>query len=140
MQKKIMYHGSSSRFDKFDPSFGRNHHNMFGSGFYFTEDPAIARNYGDNVYKVELSYSTDYRTAKRTGREMDYNLVNDGAYMVIPYNKAQNIKILDVADVSDVGPGDAQAVLDKFKRKPAGPTKSQKKASYKNRRSGANGG
>ena len=56
--------------------------------------PERARLYGDYLYKVEITYSTDNRTAKKTGREKDFQYSTDTGYWVIPHGKADNIRIL----------------------------------------------
>jgi len=97
MKTAIVYHGSNAEFDNFDPSEigDKNQVNQFGEGFYFTDDPSIARNYGDNVYAVELQYSTDRRTAKRTGGQRDFMYNADTGYWVIPQASSGNIRILE---------------------------------------------
>lgn len=107
LKTAILYHGSYADFDEFDFELGRAARksgkvDQYGEGFYFTENPEWARNYGDNVYKVEVKYSTDNRTAKRTGRERDFTRTSSG-YWVIPPNKVDNIKILSKADASEAG-------------------------------------
>ena len=111
LKTAILYHGSYADFDRFDFEAGRAARkngsvDQYGEGFYFTENPDWARNYGDNVYKVEVKYSTDNRTAKRTGREKDFTRTSSG-YWVIPSNKADNIRILSKADASEASIDDA---------------------------------
>ena len=111
LKTAILYHGSYADFDRFDFEAGRAARkngsvDRYGEGFYFTENPDWARNYGDNVYKVEVKYSTDNRTAKRTGREKDFTRTSSG-YWVIPSNKADNIRILSKADASEASIDDA---------------------------------
>ena len=111
LKTAILYHGSYTDFDRFDFEAGRAARkngsvDQYGEGFYFTENPDWARNYGDNVYKVEVKYSTDNRTAKRTGREKDFTRTSSG-YWVIPSNKADNIRILSKADASEASIDDA---------------------------------
>lgn len=111
LKTAILYHGSYADFDRFDFEAGRAARkngsvDRHGEGFYFTENPDWARNYGDNVYKVEVKYSTDNRTAKRTGREKDFTRTSSG-YWVIPSNKADNIRILSKADASEASIDDA---------------------------------
>ncbi len=67
---------------------------MYGAGFYLSSSPERARLYGDYLYKVEITYSTDNRTAKKTGREKDFQYSTDTGYWVIPHGKADNIRIL----------------------------------------------
>lgn len=92
-----LYHGSFSEFDSFDYEKGKEGKaggaDMYGEGFYFTADPEAARAYGDNIYTVDVAYSTNYRVAKRTGRERDFSYNPDTGYWVIPANKAENLKI-----------------------------------------------
>ena len=101
MKTVTLYHGSNADFDKFDYEEGLKRSdggvNQYGDGFYFTPDPQQARLYGDNVYKVQVQYSTNNRTAKRTGREKDFQYSPDTGYWVIPASKAGNIKILEKA-------------------------------------------
>lgn len=111
LKTAILYHGSYADFGRFDFEAGRAARkngsvDQYGEGFYFTENPDWARNYGDNVYKVEVKYSTDNRTAKRTGREKDFTRTSSG-YWVIPSNKADNIRILSKADASEASIDDA---------------------------------
>lgn len=101
MKTVTLYHGSYADFDKFDYEAGLKKKdggvNYYGEGFYFTPDPQRARLYGDNIYKVQVQYSTDRRTAKRTGRDKDFQYSPDTGYWVIPADKAGNIKILEKA-------------------------------------------
>lgn len=101
MKTVTLYHGSNADFDKFDYEEGLKRSdggvNQYGDGFYFTPDPQQARLYGDNVYKVQVQYSTNNRTAKRTGREKDFQYSPDTGYWIIPASKAGNIKILEKA-------------------------------------------
>ena len=111
LKTAILYHGSYADFDAFDFEKGRASRkdgsvDQYGEGFYFTEDPERARNYGDNVYKVEVKYSTDNRAAKKTGREKDFTRTSSG-YWIIPSSKANNIKILSKADVYESGADNA---------------------------------
>lgn len=94
MKKAIAYHGSFAAFDNFDASFANKHHQNYGEGFYLTNDPSKATLFGDKVYTVEIAYSTDMRTAKRTGREMDFQYDAETGYWVIPHDKSRNLKIL----------------------------------------------
>lgn len=94
MKKVKLYHGSYSDFDKFDRSKNDKRSNdAYGEGYYFTADPKVARNYGNIIYEVEVSYSTDRRTAKKTGREMDFQYNPKTGYWTIPLKKAKNIRI-----------------------------------------------
>lgn len=101
MKTVTLYHGSNADFDKFDYEEGLKRSdggvNQYGEGFYFTPDPQQARLYGDNVYKVQVKYSTNNRTAKKTGREKDFQYSPNTGYWVIPASKAGNIKILEKA-------------------------------------------
>lgn len=101
MKTVTLYHGSNADFDKFDYEEGLKRSdggvNQYGEGFYFTPNPQQARLYGDNVYKVQVQYSTNNRTAKRTGREKDFQYSPDTGYWIIPASKAGNIKILEKA-------------------------------------------
>ena len=94
MKKITLYHGSFSDFDMFDRSKNEKRSNdAYGEGYYFTGDPKIARNYGNIIYTVEVKYSTDRRTAKKTGREQDFSYNKETGYWIIPLNKTQNLKI-----------------------------------------------
>ncbi len=94
MKKVTLYHGSFADFNKFDRSKNDKRSNdAYGEGYYFTSDPEIARNYGNIVYTVEVKYSTDRRTAKKTGREQDFQYNPKTGYWTIPLNKANNIRI-----------------------------------------------
>ena len=94
MKKVTLYHGSFADFDEFDRSKSDKRSNdAYGEGYYFTSDPQIARNYGNIVYTVEVKYSTDRRTAKKTGRQQDFSYNPDTGFWVIPTNKAGNLKI-----------------------------------------------
>lgn len=98
MKAVRLYHGSNANFDKFDFAAGKAFKSggadAYGEGFYFTSDPEQARLYGDNIYMVEVLYSTDRRTAKKTGREKDFDYNERTGYWVIPKTKSDNIKIL----------------------------------------------
>ncbi|MBX9035043.1 hypothetical protein [Gordonibacter massiliensis (ex Traore et al. 2017)] len=94
MKKAVAYHGSFAEFDAFDASFSNERHQAWGGGFYLASSPETAKLYGDNVYEVEISYSTDLRTAKRHGRETDFHYNPDTGYWVIPHAKAGNLRIL----------------------------------------------
>ena len=94
MKKVTLYHGSFSDFDTFDRSKNSKRSNdAYGEGYYFTADPKQARLYGDIVYEVEVKYSTDRRTAKKTGREQDFSYNKKTGYWTIPLNKTENLKI-----------------------------------------------
>lgn len=96
MKTAIVYHGSYADFSQFDAGKigNKNQVNQYGTGFYFADTPEQARLYGDNVYQVKIQYSTDRRTAKRTGREQDFQYSKDTGIWVIPYSKTGNIRIL----------------------------------------------
>ena len=92
-----LYHGSFSDFDNFDYEAGKagksGGADAYGEGFYFTDDPNVARTYGDIIYTVEVAYSTNHFVAKKTGREEDFNYNPDTGYWIIPKNKVNNLKI-----------------------------------------------
>lgn len=94
MKKAIAWHGSSSAFDAFDASFADSRHQNYGRGFYFASSESQAELYGGYTYQVEITYSTDLRTAKKTGREKDFQYDPKTGYWVIPHGKAANIRIL----------------------------------------------
>lgn len=95
MKKAVAYHASFSDFDAFDKSKSTKvGSDLYGSGNYFADDVDKTYMFGDIVYKVELQYSTDFRTAKKTGREKDYQYDKRTGYWVIPNDKKQNIKII----------------------------------------------
>ena len=93
-----LYHGSFQDFDEFDYKKGKEAKgggsDQYGEGFYFTSDPQQARMFGNIIYEVDVAYSTDFRTAKKTGREKDFSYNPKTGYWVIPPNKAKNLKIL----------------------------------------------
>ena len=93
MRKAIAYHGTSSYFDKFDASFSNPYHSQYGGGFYLASTREKAALHGNHVYEVEITYSTDMRTAKRTGRQQDFQYIAEPGYWVIPHSKAGNLKI-----------------------------------------------
>ena len=95
MKTAIVYHGTNANFSEFDASAIGNKAqvNLYGGGWYFADTPAMARLYGDNVYTVEIKYSTDNRTAKKTGRTKDFQYSEERGIWVIPYSQTQNIKI-----------------------------------------------
>lgn len=95
MKTAIVYHGTNADFDKFDASkIGDKYQvNQYGSGFYFADTARQAGLYGDNIYEVVIKYSTDRRMAKKTGREQDFQYNEKTGIWVIPYDKANNIKI-----------------------------------------------
>lgn len=92
-----LYHGSFQDFNEFDYEKGKQAHgggsDQYGQGFYFTADPQRARAFGNIIYEVDVAYSTDYRTAKKTGREKDFAYNEKTGYWVIPANKSANLKI-----------------------------------------------
>lgn len=95
MKTVRLYHGSFSDFNEFDYSKKQKQgSDQYGEGFYFTADKEQARLFGNIIYEVEVKYSTDSRTAKRTGREKDFTYIKSTGYWVIPANKRKNIKIL----------------------------------------------
>lgn len=106
MQTVRLYHGSFAKFDQFDFDAGKalkaGGADMYGEGFYFTADKNQARLYGDNIYYVDVQYSTDFRTAKRSNgtREKDFSYNPETGYWVIPKEKADNIHIVGVEDVN----------------------------------------
>ena len=95
MKTAIVYHGTNATFSEFDASaIGKKTQvNQYGEGWYFADTPAQARLYGDNVYTVEIKYSTDRRTAKKTGRTQDFQYSEERGIWTIPYSQTQNIKI-----------------------------------------------
>lgn len=94
MKKVTLYHGSFADFSEFDRSKNEKRSNdAYGEGYYFTADPERARNYGNIIYTVEVKYSTDRRTAKKTGREQDFQYNPKTGYWTIPLNKTKNLKI-----------------------------------------------
>jgi hypothetical protein len=50
----IWYHGTDSNFDKFDISKIKEGPSAFG--LWFTDDPELAKMFGENVYKAKLSF------------------------------------------------------------------------------------
>ena len=102
MKTAIVYHGSNSKFDEFDHKAigNKNQVNQYGEGFYFADTPEQARAYGDHVYAVKLSYSTDRRTAKKTGRTQDFQYSKDTGIWTVPYASQKNAKIVGIADGS----------------------------------------
>lgn len=98
MKTVRLYHGSNADFDKFDfdagKAFKAGGADAYGEGFYFTANPEQARLYGDNIYMVEIQYSTDRRTAKKTGRIKDFDYNPNTGYWVIPKDKSYNITII----------------------------------------------
>lgn len=95
MKTVRLYHASFSDFEEFDYSKKQKRgSDLQGEGFYFTSDPKQARLFGNILYEVEVKYSTDRRTAKRTGREKDFQYDPKTGYWVIPANKSKNIKII----------------------------------------------
>lgn len=94
MKHVTLYHGSFADFNEFDYSKSKKlGSDQMGEGFYFTADPKVARMFGDIIYTVDVAYSTDFRTAKKTGREKDFMYNPKTGYWVIPKNKAKNLKI-----------------------------------------------
>lgn len=94
MKKVTLYHGPFADFDEFDKSkSNKRGSDQYGEGYYFTADPNQARMFGNIIYTVEVKYSTDFRTAKKTGREKDFMYNPKTGYWVIPLNKVKNLKI-----------------------------------------------
>lgn len=94
MKHVTLYHGSFADFNEFDYSKKQKQgSDQMGQGFYFTADPKVARMFGDIIYTVDVAYSTDFRAAKKTGREKDFSYNPKTGYWVIPANKAKNLKI-----------------------------------------------
>ena len=95
MKTAIAYHASFADFDKFDKSKStKNGSDLYGSGNYFADSVDQTYPFGERVYQVELKYSTDFRTAKKTGRKKDYQYNPKTGYWVIPQESQNNIKIL----------------------------------------------
>jgi len=92
-----LYHGSFEDFNEFDFEEGKRRKgggaDQYGEGFYFTDDINRARSFGDIIYTVDVAYSTNYRIAKKTGREKDFSYNPDTGYWVIPANKSKNLRI-----------------------------------------------
>ena len=92
-----LYHGSFSDFDKFDFDKGKEGKSggadMFGEGFYFTDDLEKARMFGDIIYTVDVAYSTNLYVSKKTGRERDFDYNPDTGYWVIPKDKSNHLTI-----------------------------------------------
>ena len=95
MKTAITYHGSFADFDEFDKSkSNKRGSDLYGSGNYFADDLDVTYAYGDIVYKVKIEYSTDSRTAKKTGRKKDYQYSEKNGFWVIPQDSRKNITIL----------------------------------------------
>ena len=98
MKHITLYHGSFTDFDEFDYERGKagktGGADQYGEGFYFTDDSNKARMFGDIIYTVDVAYSTDFKTSKKTGREMDFHINKKTGYWVIPKTKAKNLKIV----------------------------------------------
>lgn len=102
LKTAIVYHGSNYDFNKFDPEESKKHRgsvDYMGEGFYFSDNPEVARLYGNKVYKTEIQYSTDYKKAKIEGSEADYKYNKEKGYWVIPYKFADRIKILNKENI-----------------------------------------
>ena len=96
-----LYHGSFSDFDKFDYSKKEKvGMDQYGQGFYFTDSVEKARMFGDIIYTVDVAYSTNFKVAKKTGREKDFTYQPDTGYWIIPANKANNLKIRKKTNIS----------------------------------------
>ncbi len=54
---KIWYHGSDHKFDTFE-NFKSNAPSALG--IFVTDDLVLAEIFGDNIYKVNISYSNPY--------------------------------------------------------------------------------
>lgn len=102
LKTAIVYHGSYATFSEFDSAKigNKNQINQYGEGFYFADTPQQARLYGDNVYEVEIKYSTDRRSAKKTGRTQDYQYSEKTGIWTIPYSKTKNIRIISRRNMS----------------------------------------
>lgn len=104
MKTVRLYHGSFAEFDKFNfdagKAFKAGGADMYGEGFYFTSVKEQARLYGDYIYYVDIQYSTDRRTAKKTGRTKDFMYNPKTGYWIIPPDKADNIKIVGVENLN----------------------------------------
>lgn len=94
MKHVTLYHGSFADFNEFDYSKRtKSGSDQMGQGFYFTADKNAARAFGNIIYTVDVAYSTDFRAAKKTGREKDFSYNPKTGYWVIPPDKAKNLKI-----------------------------------------------
>lgn len=112
MKTVTLWHGSFADFDKFDYSKSQKRgSDLQGAGHYFTDDPEKASQFGDILYKVEVKYSTDRRTAKKTGREKDFQYDPETGYWVIPQDKEENIKILAKGKTEYQGAGHGVKVI-----------------------------
>jgi len=52
---QVWYHGTDSKFDKFDMSKTKSGPSAFG--LWFTDDPELAKIFGQNIFKCKLSYT-----------------------------------------------------------------------------------
>ena len=72
---------------------------QYGQGFYFTSDKKKAEIFGNNIYTVDVAYSTSMRVGKRTGREIDFQYNPETGYWVIPKKFSHHLKIKSVRRV-----------------------------------------
>ena len=79
----IVYHGTSAEFNEFKKEYAKD--GQYKKGFFFTADKPVARMYGDITMPVYLKAETDYRDAKKTGKEIDY---------IHPKNDTRNIYVV----------------------------------------------
>ena len=86
MKRITLYYGADGDFSDFDNYSGTR-------GIYLTANRRQAESYGNNVYTVDVKYSTNKAVAERTGREMDFSYDPRNGHWVIPLNKRGNLKI-----------------------------------------------
>ena len=79
----VVYHGTSVEFNEFKKEYAKD--GQYKKGFFFTADKPVARMYGDIIMPVYLKAETDYRDAKKTGKEIDY---------IHPKNDTRNIYVV----------------------------------------------
>lgn len=88
----IVYHGTNADFDTFKKEYAKD--GQYRKGFFFTSDKSAARMFGDIIMPVYLKAETDYRDAKKTGKEIDYiHPKNDNrdVYIVFDPNQIKSV-------------------------------------------------
>ncbi len=100
-QPLVVYHGSFNKFSEFDKNKISQYSQYGGNGFFFAEDYETAKMYGDNVYPVYLKATTDYKSASKNGKKIDY--IHDKKRGIWVVFSPEQIKSVDNRGTFDEG-------------------------------------
>ena len=68
----VLYHGSATDFQEWDPEFTGTGNDSWGSGFYFTHSETLARGYGEHVKSVVLNVQNPIRVNGLDDASLDH--------------------------------------------------------------------